>query len=279
VSPGTVVEDRILGGPEHSFLASLVEPANGVGGFAAVDITTGEWYHGIGDGPGTDGLLSAVAPFQPREILWASGGPPARTTHLSRVLAREFRSARIEGAPDPVLEAEVPAPLRSATDLDTVVADADRRLIAYLRVAQPRILPHLILVERGRAGRRLVLDPKTLRHLEVRRPMNPDDPDGATLLSAWDATVTASGSGSGRTRSKRLSTTERVSPPSANVSLTSATWPGSLPASRVVGCDPPSSARSGRGSSRSGNCRRSFRRRARPRHSEPSPRRSFRPPT
>jgi DNA mismatch repair protein MutS len=193
VSPGTVVEDRILGGPEHSFLASLVEPANGVGGFAAVDITTGEWYHGIGDGPGTDGLLSAVAPFQPREILWASGGPPARTTHLSRVLAREFRSARIEGAPDPVLEAEVPAPLRSATDLDTVVAEADRRLIAYLRVAQPRILPHLILVERGRAGRRLVLDPKTLRHLEVRRPMNPDDPDGATLLSAWDATVTASG--------------------------------------------------------------------------------------
>ncbi|HTW39840.1 MAG TPA: DNA mismatch repair protein MutS [Thermoplasmata archaeon] len=193
VSPGTVVEDRILGGPEHSFLASLVEPANGPGGFAAVDITTGEWFHGLGDGPGVDGLLSAVAPFQPREILWSSGAPTARSSRLSRALAREFRSARLEAAPEPVVAEEVPAPLHAEVDLGAVVVEADRRLVAYLRVAQPRIVPHLILVDRGRGGRRLVLDAKTLRHLEVRRPMNPDDPDGATLLGTWDATVTAAG--------------------------------------------------------------------------------------
>ena len=39
----------------------------------------------------------------------------------------------------------------------------------------------------------LVLDAKTLRHLEISRPMNPDDPSGPTLLGRWDATVTAAG--------------------------------------------------------------------------------------
>jgi DNA mismatch repair protein MutS len=193
VSPGTVVEDRILGGPEHSFLASLVEPGKGTGGFAAVDITTGEWYRGLADGPGVEGLVSAIAPFQPREILHASPARSPGRTGLGPALSREFRTARLEAAPEPVSVAEVPTALSGNADLEAVVGEADRRLVAYLRVAQPRLLPHLVLVDRGRGGRRLVLDSKTLRHLEVRRPMNPDDPTGATLLGTWDATVTASG--------------------------------------------------------------------------------------
>ena len=73
------------------------------------------------------------------------------------------------------------------------VVEADRRLAAYLRATQPRLLPHLDLVERGTGGRRLVLDAKTLRHLEINRPMNPDDAKGVTLLGTWDETVTAPG--------------------------------------------------------------------------------------
>jgi DNA mismatch repair protein MutS len=41
--------------------------------------------------------------------------------------------------------------------------------------------------------RLLPLDGKTLRHLEIVRPMNPDDPSGPTLLGAWDLSVTAAG--------------------------------------------------------------------------------------
>jgi DNA mismatch repair protein MutS len=193
VSPGTVVEDRILGGPDHSFLASLVEPSNGSGAYSVVDITTGEWFHGAGDGPGPDGLVSAIAPFQPREILWCAGGSEPRGSALVAAVRREFRSARVEPAPPPVSDDLLPASLESATIVSSVVAEADRRLVAYLRVAQPRIVPHLLLVERGPGGRRLVLDSKTLRHLEIRRPMNPDDPKGGTLFDAWDATVTAAG--------------------------------------------------------------------------------------
>ena len=191
VTPGTVVEDRILGGPDHSFLASVVAPANGPGAFAAVDITTGEWFRGPADGPGIEGLLSALAPFQPREVLWSAG--PAVEGSLLAALRREFPTARLEAAPSPVSEAELPASIHPPASLDAPTREADRRLAAYLRVTQPRVLPHLTVTDRGTGDRRLILDAKTLRHLEISRPMNPDDPKGATLLGFWDETVTAPG--------------------------------------------------------------------------------------
>jgi len=192
VTPGTVVEDRILGGPDHSFLASVVLGPVGPGAFCAVDITTGEWFRGMADGLGPEGLVSALAPFGPREILWAASS--AAGDGLRASLLREFPSARLEPAPPAVLEAEVPERLRAGlTALGSPTPDADLRLISYLRVTQPRLLPHLELRERTVGGRRLVLDAKTLRHLEILRPMNPDDPRGPTLLGCWDESVTAAG--------------------------------------------------------------------------------------
>ncbi len=190
VTPGTVVEDRMLGGPDHSFLVSLTSPRVGPGRFAAVDITTGEWFRGEADGPGAEGTLSAVAPFQPREILY----PPSGGSALLTALRHEFPTARLEPAPPPIAPEALPTALASALGAAPAsVLEADLTLAAYLRATQPRILPHLALVERARGGQRLVLDPKTLRHLEISRPMNPDDPAGATLLGVWDESVTASG--------------------------------------------------------------------------------------
>ncbi len=189
VTPGTIMEDRILGGPDHNFLASAVAPPEGLGAYAAVDITTGEWFHGRADGRGPEGLVSALAPFQPREILCPSGGPSA----LATALRREFPAARIEAAPEPVGPAELPESVAGVGEVADGVREADGRLAAYLRATQPRVLPHVTLVERADGGRRLVLDPKTLRHLEIARSMNPDDPNGPTLLGTWDETVTASG--------------------------------------------------------------------------------------
>ncbi|MGB6500209.1 MAG: DNA mismatch repair protein MutS, partial [Thermoplasmata archaeon] len=190
VTPGTAVEERILGGPDHSFLASALLRRTGVGAYAAVDITTGEWYEGEADGPGDEGVVSALAPFQPREIVVAGDGErgPADVP-----LRREFPAARIETAPAPLSEAELPPGLVRSAGRTDGPSDAGRRLAAYLRVTQPRLLPHLAIVDRGTAGRRLVLDAKTLRHLEISRPMNPDDPSGPTLLGSWDATLTPMG--------------------------------------------------------------------------------------
>jgi DNA mismatch repair protein MutS len=191
VTPGTVVEDGILGGPQHNFLASVVLPAGGAGSYAAVDVTTGEWVRGGADGPGPEGLLSALAALEPREILHSAD--PQASASLVAGLRREFPGARLEPAPDPVAAAELPAALAGSGSEPGGAGVADRSLVAFLRATQPRLLPHVAPVDRGTDGRRLVLDAKTLRHLEISRPMNPDDPRGATLLSTWDATVTAAG--------------------------------------------------------------------------------------
>jgi DNA mismatch repair protein MutS len=191
VTPGTVVEDRILGGPDHSFLAVARDRPGELGEYAAVDITTGEWYHGRADGPGPEGLTSALAPFQPREVLWSAplDAPPT----LARLLGREYPSARVDVAPGPLLIEELPERVRLSFVGADVATTADLQLAAYLRVTQPRLLPHLELVPGSSGARRLALDSKTLRHLEIRRPMNPDDPSGPTLLETWDLTVTAPG--------------------------------------------------------------------------------------
>jgi DNA mismatch repair protein MutS len=189
VTPGTVVEDRILGGPEHSFLASVGGAPGQPGRYAAVDITTGEWFHGAADGPGPEGLVSALAPFQPREILYVASLPGSAP--LLAALRHEFPSARLEPAPEPLTVPELPRSV--AAPAAGSLTEVDLRLAAYLRATQPRILPHLSVVDRASGGARLVLDAKTLRHLEITRPMNPEDPSGATLLSVWDETVSAPG--------------------------------------------------------------------------------------
>ena len=191
VTPGTVVEDRILGGPDHNFLASVVLTAEGSGRYAAVDITTGEWFRGASDGRGPEGVVSALAPLEPREILYRVEGGDTR--ELTTALRREFPSARLESAPEPMLPAELPESLVLPGRAPPDSLAADLSLAAYVRATQPRVLPHLALIDRATGGPRLVLDAKTLRHLEITRPMNPDDPNGATLLRTWDETVTAAG--------------------------------------------------------------------------------------
>ncbi len=190
VTPGTVVEDGILGGPEHSYLACAVLEPSGRGSYAAVDVSTGEWTGGSADGPGPDGLVSSLAPLDPREVLWSA--PAGRADALATALRREFPRARLEPAPEPLLPAELPSPLRDGLSADEV-RPTELRLLAFLRATQPRLLPHLARLDRGEGGARLRLDARSLRHLEVTRPMNPDDAAGATLLSTWDETVTAAG--------------------------------------------------------------------------------------
>lgn len=191
VTPGTVVEDRILSGPDHNFLASLVLPVRGPGAYACVDITTGEWFHGQAAAEGLEPLLAALAPFQPAETIVAGLASEAGAA-IAAALRREFPRMRLEEAPPALPDSRRPAYLASA-EPGSVLGEADGRLAGYLAVTQPRLVPFLELVEASALVAGLRLDAKTLRHLEVSRPMNPDDPSGPTLLGSWDETVTAPG--------------------------------------------------------------------------------------
>jgi DNA mismatch repair protein MutS len=184
VTPGTVVEDRILPGAEHNFLALVSVRAGARAQFAAVDITTGEWFRGTASETGPDGTAAALAPFSPSEVLVAGADPQS----FAPTFHREFPRARIDAAPPP---AETSPPFLAA--IPDGPSDADQRLAAYVAATQPRLLPYLEVVLDRPGARRLSLDAKTLRHLEISRPMNPDDTTSPTLLSTWDETVTAPG--------------------------------------------------------------------------------------
>jgi DNA mismatch repair protein MutS len=193
VTPGTVLEDRILPGPEHNFLATVEVPAAGPGAWAAVDITTGELFGGVVEAGGALALLRDLAAFSPREILVpaeATGGERG----ADRLLASEFPGARIDVAPPPrPAEAWPPMISAAAGSLAPPERAAVGRLVAYLEGTQPRLVPFLEPVGRAPGDRRMRLDAKTLRHLEITRPMDPDEASAPTLLSSWDETVTGPG--------------------------------------------------------------------------------------
>lgn len=189
VTPGTVLDERILPGPDHNFLAAVHRPWHGPGGFAAVDITTGELYGGPTPAPGLEGFAEALAAFEPREILVGAETDPEE---LERSLHREFPRARIEVPAAVQPPADLPEAFRGE-GLSPAEAAAGHLLAAYLRSTQPKVLPFVERVRLGGPGARLRLDPKSLRHLEISQPMDPDLPGSPTLLDILDETVSASG--------------------------------------------------------------------------------------
>src|SRR5262249_37849291 len=86
----------------------------------------------------------------------------------------------------------LPSALAPPEEAPPSTREAATALAAYVRSAQPRLLPFLARTTSVPA-RYLALDGKSLRHLEIATPMSPDDPTAPTLLSTWDATVTAPG--------------------------------------------------------------------------------------
>jgi DNA mismatch repair protein MutS len=194
VTPGTVIEDRILPGPEHNFLVAIALPEAASAAFGAVDVTTGELYTGIVEGTGPTALLLALAPFAPREILLPLHAAPGSRESVEAALHGEFPSARLEAAPSSVGRDGWPAPLvASATGLPAPEEEVVGRIVRYVAATQPRLLPFLERLPRAPGDRRLRLDGKTLRHLEITRPMNPEGEGSPTLLSTWSETVTGPG--------------------------------------------------------------------------------------
>ncbi len=189
VTPGTVLDDRILPGPDHNFLAAVFRPKHGPGGFAAVDITTGELFSGPTPVAGLEGFAEALAAFEPREILVGAEEEPEE---LERWLHREYPRARIE-LPRPVTPPEgLPeAFLGEATS--TAEGAARLAVATYLHVTQPKVLRFVERVSFGGPAARLRLDSKSLRHLEISQSMDLDSPGTPTLLEVLDETVTSSG--------------------------------------------------------------------------------------
>lgn len=189
VTPGTVLDERILPGPDHNFLAAVYRPRHGSGGFAAVDITTGELFSGPTPVAGFEGFGEALTAFDPREILVVA---EERPEELERWLHHEYPRARIETPRPSPLPEDLPEAFR-AEGSSPAEGAARLALATYLYSTQPKVLRFVERVSLGSPASRLRLDSKSLRHLEISQPMDPDSAGSPTLLEVLDETVTSSG--------------------------------------------------------------------------------------
>jgi DNA mismatch repair protein MutS len=204
VSPGTLTDASYLDAREPAFLmavrpglrASGMRHADEVIGVALLDLSTGEFtaaeYHGA-DGPAT--LADEIAVLKPREIIvpadvdltaslpaiaqasvtitrvdaWTFDGESAR-----RALIDQLRTGGLEGF---------------GLDTRGAAVSAAGALIQHLRGSQKLDLSHVRAIRYRERRDTLLIDPTTLRHLEI-----VDGSEGGragSLLDEIDRTVTA----------------------------------------------------------------------------------------
>jgi len=218
ITPGTATDVNLLDSKENNFLAALAaHPAGSALGLASVDISTGEFQATEFSGPqALESLRDELQLLRPREILVPRqsdlfavstpaegeslangfGGMETRVDdwvfqhhHAERILREQFAVAELKGFG---LEGHLQA-----------IAAAGA-IVHYLRetsaknddAAAKEALRHLDRVRYYEQHDSLVLDPVSVRNLELVAPLFPDDSLRGlptTLLASLDATLTAMG--------------------------------------------------------------------------------------
>ena len=196
VSPGTFADAGYLDAREPAFLVALVNSGETTWGLACLDVSTGDFSAAEFTGADRDdGLAAELALLRPREILAAEDVDiSAVTAHLDdarvtrvdgwtfelersrEVLCQQLRTASLEGHG---LE-QAPAAVSAAG-----------AVLAYLATTQRTELQHVRDITLRVAADALLIDPTTLRHLNVLE--GAEGGRKGSLLEGIDRTVTAMG--------------------------------------------------------------------------------------
>jgi DNA mismatch repair protein MutS len=198
VTPGTAVGAHLLEPRENNFLAAVAEKS-GAFGASFADLSTGEFRATEFTGSDAEARLrEEMERMRPREFLHATGASafdvssgnapvPATRTPLdewifsedygARLLRDHFRVATLAGYG---LEGHA---------LSTAAAGA---ILHYVRETQRGSLAHLDGIRFYEQSDSLILDPTTLRNLELIAPIF-GEPRHSTLLGTLDQCVTSLG--------------------------------------------------------------------------------------
>ena len=203
VSPGTLTDAAYLDAREPAFLMSIVATAAAPGrpsdyGVALVDLSTGEFD--VAEYSGPDGLASLraeIAVLRPREIVVATGYDIRAV--VPEIAQSDLPVTEIEG-----WHFELAAARQTLIDQLRVgglegfglekrpaAICAGGALVRYLRDTQKAELAHVRTVRLRQIADGLLIDPTTLKHLEVVESMNGGR--AGSLLDEIDRTVTAMG--------------------------------------------------------------------------------------
>jgi DNA mismatch repair protein MutS len=197
VSPGTLTDSTYLNAREPAYVMAIVDRADRFG-VALLDLSTGEFttaeYHGA---DGAQALADEIAVLRPRELLLPADSAVAdRLPDIARlqlpVTTVEPWSFEREAAQRTLLD-QLRAHGVEGFGLDGYEAavQAAGGLVAYLRDTQKADLAHVRSVHHKAAADHLIIDPITLRHLEI---VTASDGDVThSLLHAIDRTITAMG--------------------------------------------------------------------------------------
>jgi DNA mismatch repair protein MutS len=200
ISPGTLTDSNYLDAREPAFLMSVAPGARAIG-VALLDLSTGEFSAAeyAGD-EGLQALVDELAVLRPREIISPRSDNGA-TSGAAQAIA-------LSGLPTtPVDEWTFELESATRTLLDQLKAGAlegfglDGRhaavaaagaLVQYLRGTQKADLAHVRSIAYRQRADALLIDPTTLKHLEVLE--GSEGGRDASLLDELDRTVTSVGS-------------------------------------------------------------------------------------
>jgi DNA mismatch repair protein MutS len=200
VSPGTLTDAAHLDAREPAFLMSLLATTGTASyGVALIDLTTGEFD--VAEYAGTDGLQALrdeVLILRPREIVVAAGHDVRSV--LPEAVAAGLTVTEIDGwhfdleaARQTVLEQLRVSSLEGfGLERRQAAVGAAGALLRHLRDTQKADLAHVRAIRVKQAADCLVIDPTTLKHLEIVEAVNGGR--SGSLLDEIDRTVTVVGS-------------------------------------------------------------------------------------
>ena len=224
ITPGTAADSQ-LGSEENNFLACVARAGNAAG-FAALDLSTGEFRatEFIGD-DAERRIREELLVLRPREVLFASSLPLFHsaqsnmgTPSFRPVLAKGGdqaaaapRIASVENASwaETPLEDWVFAPDYAIPQVEnhfgvlslegfglasrTAAATAAGAILHYVRTTQRGSLDHVDRIGFYERQNCLVLDAVTVRNLELIEPLFAGSGENATLFRCLDCTITPMG--------------------------------------------------------------------------------------
>jgi DNA mismatch repair protein MutS len=213
LTPGTAA-DAQLGSEENNFLACVARAGNAVG-FAALDLSTGEFRATEFQGDEAERRIrEELLVLCPREVLFASSLPlfdQPRPSASAPVPAAAPRMASLENASwaETPLEDWVFSPDYAIPQVENhfgvlslegfglanraAAATAAGAVLHYIRTTQRGTLDHVDRIGFYERQNCLVLDAVTVRNLELIEPLFTSAADGATLFRCLDCTVTPMG--------------------------------------------------------------------------------------
>lgn len=197
VSPGTLTDSAYLDAREPQFLMAIVATSREYG-VALVDVSTGEFD--VAEYSGADGLAALqaeIAVLRPREIVVASGydvaaAIPEIAQNALPVTDIEGWHFELESARQTLLEQLRVQSLEGfGLERRPAAICAAGALVRHLRDTQKAELAHVRTVRLRQIADGLLIDPTTLKHLEIVQAT--DGGRTGSLLDEIDRTITPMG--------------------------------------------------------------------------------------